>query len=313
MANLVVVAIPSEDDYVWKVSSEKVPHMTILFLGEMPVQNFVAIANFVSHASQRSLTRFGMEVDRRDSLGVDDADVLFFKKNGWSGKNVAEFRSFLLQDSNIRTAYESTEQFPEWIPHLTLGHPETPAKADTRDYPGFSYVGFDKIALWFNDYDGFEYPLDDNMDIAEVAMDNSSVERGRLATTSLLHFGVKGMKWGVRRDRSSRVTVSAKGKKLKTSGGVGRKPSADAKSAAVIGQISKSSGVAALSNAQLQRYNARLNLEINSKNLRSQNRSAPRRFITGLLRKNGEQTISKASQDASAKAIKMMLAAASTA
>lgn len=310
MANLVVVAIPSEDDYVWKVSSEKVPHMTILFLGEMPVQNFVDIANFVSHASQRSLTRFGMEVDRRDSLGVDDADVLFFKKNGWSGKDISAYRSFLLQDSNIRTAYESAEQFPEWIPHLTLGHPETPAKADTRDYPGFSYVSFNKIALWFNDYDGFEYPLDDNVDM-EVAMGNSSIDRGREVTElALAHVGVKGMKWGIRRDRSSRVTISAKGKRLKTSGGVGRKPSEDAKNAAVIGQISKKSGVAALSNAQLQRYNARLSLEVNSKNLRSQNRSASRKFVTGLLRKNGEQTVSKASQDASAKAIKMMLAAA---
>ena len=34
MSNLVIVAIPDENDRVWKVSSEKIPHMTLLFLGD---------------------------------------------------------------------------------------------------------------------------------------------------------------------------------------------------------------------------------------------------------------------------------------
>lgn len=36
MANWAIVAIPEERDPVWKYSSEKVPHMTLLFLGEAP-------------------------------------------------------------------------------------------------------------------------------------------------------------------------------------------------------------------------------------------------------------------------------------
>ena len=33
-SNLVIVAIPADGDDVWQVSSEKKPHLTILFLGE---------------------------------------------------------------------------------------------------------------------------------------------------------------------------------------------------------------------------------------------------------------------------------------
>jgi 2'-5' RNA ligase len=268
MANLVVVAIPSEDDYVWKISSEKVPHMTLLFLGEMPVENFAQIAGFVQHAASTSLTRFGMEVDRRGELGPNLADVLFFDKSKWSGyPEVAAFRSYLLQDANVKAAYEANEQFPEWLPHLTLGFPETPAKKDTRDYPGFSYVSFDRIALWFEDYSGAEFQLARHDILAEVAMAGTTEERtdlGRKNIASLMHYGVKGMKWGVRRKQSnsSRVTVST-GKLggIKTRGGKGRAPSADAKKAAVSGQIAKKSGYQALSNKQLQQYTQRKDLE----------------------------------------------------
>ena len=115
MANLAIVAIPSEDDYVHKISSEKIAHMTLLFLGETDkVQNLSNILGFVQHAASQSLKRFGMDVDRRGTLGELEADVLFFKKSKWSGfEDVNNFRSYLLKNPNIRTAYDSTEQFPE--------------------------------------------------------------------------------------------------------------------------------------------------------------------------------------------------------
>jgi preprotein translocase subunit SecF len=75
----------------------------------------------------------------------------------------------------------------------------------------------------------------------------------------LTHFGVKGMKWGVRKSRT--VTVSQKGKKLKTSGGAGRPAHEDAIRARTIGQIGKASGLQALSNKELNDYANRLNLE----------------------------------------------------
>ena len=264
MANLVIVAIPSENDRVWDISSEKVPHMTLLFLGEMPVQNFANIANFVGHAARQMSYKFGLEVDRRGKLGEDDADVLFFSKAKWGGyEDIATFRASLLQNDSISSAYHSVEQFPEWIPHLTLGHPETPARPEEDGRSSFYYVNFDRIALWFNDYDGFEFPLKDRY-LEEVMMSDDRVSLGEEATSRLLHYGVKGMKWGVRRKRSasSRVTVTnRKNLGLKAVGGAGRGPSADAKRAKVSGQIAKKSGYQALSNKELKAYIARMDLE----------------------------------------------------
>lgn len=317
MANLVIVAIPREDDYVWKISSEKVPHMTILHLGEMPVPNFAQIAGFVQHAATRTLGRFGMEVDRRGDLGPEPADVLFFEKNKWSGyEDVAAFRSHLLHDANIKAAYDSSLQFPEWLPHLTLGYPETPAREDTRDYPGITYVGFDKIALWFSEYSGVEFTLERNDALAEVAMGGSTADRvklGRRNVGELLHYGVKGMKWGVRRDRSSRVSIAAKGKKLKTSGGAGRKPSEDAKRAAVIGRVGKKSGLQALTNKQLQDYQARLNLEASVRRLEYQKKNRGQKFVDDLINKSGNTATDTVAQEVVAKRVKKALTAAALA
>src|SRR5262245_40006802 len=129
MPNLVIVALPTEDDYVNKISSEKVAHMTLLFLGDASqVPNLAPILDFVGHAANISLSRFGMEVDHRGVLGIDQADTLFFSKWKWSGfETINAFRSNLLKNTDIRKAYDSTPQFPEWVPHLTLGYPEAPA------------------------------------------------------------------------------------------------------------------------------------------------------------------------------------------
>jgi 2'-5' RNA ligase len=194
MANLVIAAIPAEDDYIHKISSDKIPHLTLLFLGETTkVKNFSSIVGFVEHAASQSLTRFGLEVERRGELGVDQADVLFFSKTKWSGyEDVKNFRSYLLKDDNIRTAYDSTEQFPEWVPHITLGYPESPAKPDNRDYPGITYVQFDRIAVWFAEFEGIEIPL-------KAYEWDMAVSMSEAAKAILAHHGTKGMKWGVRR------------------------------------------------------------------------------------------------------------------
>jgi 2'-5' RNA ligase len=175
MANVVIVALPSEDDYVNKISSEKVAHMTILFLGDLSnVKNLGKIIDFVKHASDLMLTRFGLDVDRRGVLGPDLADVLFFSTAKWSGfDNINSFRAALLQESNIRTAYDSvSDQFTEWIPHLTLGYPTTPAKVDNRDYPGIYYVSFDRISVWVKDFEGIDFPLKSYNDIMAQSVIN---------------------------------------------------------------------------------------------------------------------------------------------
>src|SRR3954452_3776160 len=206
-SNLVIVAIPDQDDRVWKISSEKVPHLTLLFLGDADqVSNLDQIMLFVEHAASTSLKRFYLPVDHRGELGADKADVLFFKKGRYDFAAVRDFRSLLLKDTNIKTAYDSAQQFEApktagqsgqpWIPHLTLGYPTSPAKPfPDGDWPNFYDVNFNRIAVWTGDFEGPEFLLKDYWDdfdeMAAIPMD--------VAMSDLQHFGVKGQKWGVRK------------------------------------------------------------------------------------------------------------------
>lgn len=94
---------------------------------------------------------------------------------------------------------------------------------------------------------------------ADQASDISEVDSNAIA-----HFGVKGMKWGVRKQRkSSRDAESDFVRSVK------RKP------------ISK------MSNAELRRASSRLQLEVNYSSLKKQR--ASQRFGHKLIRKIGKQ------------------------
>lgn len=194
-SNVVIVAIPDENDSVWKVSSEKIPHLTLLFLGDK-VANFETVVQFVEHAATTTLNRFHLPIDRRGELGADQADVLFFKRGWYDYKAVRDFRSALLQDTNIRTAYNSATQFEgSWVPHLTLGYPADPAKPDPEF--GFYDVSFNKIAVWSGNFDGPEFLLKDYWDECdERSLENNAMD---MSKAEVSHQGVKGMKWGVRK------------------------------------------------------------------------------------------------------------------
>jgi hypothetical protein len=80
----------------------------------------------------------------------------------------------------------------------------------------------------------------------------------------IAHYGVQGMRWGVRRGSKGpqSVTLTAKpGKKIRTAGGKGFEASPEAKSAAAFKQIAKKSGPQALSNDQMKQLVTRMNLE----------------------------------------------------
>lgn len=201
-----IVAIPSEFDYVWNVSSEKVPHMTLLaFPDQSSNPNLPQMIGFLEHAASTSLKRFSLSVDHRGLLGPDEADVVYF--GGYGIKEIADFRSMLLQNGAIKTAFNSMAQFPEWVPHLTLGFPATPAKKDTREFPGVRWVDFDKIAFWTGDFEGTEFMLKDQW------ADQQEMEEmmaGEEMAAILEHHGVKGQKWGVRRAAKKTARADSK-------------------------------------------------------------------------------------------------------
>jgi 2'-5' RNA ligase len=196
MPGIAIVAIPRQEDITWKVSSEKVPHLTLCFLGDQPNFPIGRVAQYVEHVASTSMHRFGLSVDRRGPLGPDNADVLFFNEDGTT-RWLENIQSYLLQDEDIRKAYDSVAQFPKWTPHLTLGWPTAPAKPVPNDW-GISWVSFDRIAIWTGDFTGPEFLLADRQ--WGVAQMSDNVLAGQ---AFIKHFGVKGMQWGVRKSSSS--------------------------------------------------------------------------------------------------------------
>lgn len=225
MESTVIVALPAMNDATRKVSSETEPHITLLYLGADADNEAILgeITSFLEHASITSMKRFMLDVDRRDTLGDKDADVLFFKDSDEHDMGrLKEFRNFLLGNETIRTAYDSVEQFPQWIPHLTLGYPDAPA--DDEDNHISPFVYFDRIAFWSGNYDGPSYQLRDYEDnvpavqhtsesflstigVVEPVSSDSFLEQlgldSRTQTERVLEqSGIKGMRWGFRRTQA---------------------------------------------------------------------------------------------------------------
>lgn len=210
MVDTVIVALPREDDRVNKISSEKKPHMTLLYLGEnLDMDSLPQVVQYLQHVAKTSLHRFGLSVDRRGTLGDRDADVLFFE-DGWQTKNIQEVQHYLRADENIAAAYAQSKQYAKWTPHLTLGYPDTPAnKLKDEEESRIYYVEFDRIAIWTGESEGPEFRLEaerydypDEVGWSELkvaqAMGASFLEYFMTPET-LAHYGVPGMQWGKRK------------------------------------------------------------------------------------------------------------------
>lgn len=243
---LVIVALPDEDDPVRKYSSEKEPHLTLLYLGapDYDDDQIAHIEGYVQHAASL-IHNFVLEVESRGELGDKSADVLFLRKR-WS-REIVTFREQLLQDPLISAAYHSADQFPEWVPHLTMGYPDSPAKKDESETPRFYSVNFNRIALWTGDSKGptvFLKPYDYDPEVAmsQITQGRSFVKNNlshsgfnledeyggfldlieksfaEIDDEQIEHFGIKGMKWGVRKEESSSGRESSSQEPLKSLG-----------------------------------------------------------------------------------------------
>lgn len=254
-SQLVIVALPTEYDAIRTVSSQKEPHLTLLYLGRpgYSPDQIEHIRSYVDHASSL-LTEFGLEGVERGELGPKRADVLFFNKS-WV-QWLEEFRSTLLQDPLISAAYNAIEQYPNWTPHLTLGFPDDPAK-ESKTNPN-AYVRFDRISLWTGDYTGPTFKLR-NYDM-EVAM-SQLAPSGPVVDDGLMHYGVKGMKWGVHRSDAELARASTRTPRA----------SADAKAADSAQTKIHAGGTRTLSNQELQGLITRMNLERQYQSMTAQN------------------------------------------
>lgn len=256
MTKITIVAIPESQDNVWRFSSEKVPHLTMLYLGEVSDYDVEKVVGFVEHVAKTTMTPFDLRVEERGTLGEDNADVLFFEKDNYTFPKIIQSRLFMLSDNTIRSYFDNIFQYPEWTPHLTMGYPSSPARDKSTD-PKIGWVYFDRVSVWVDDYEGPTFKLKSSDNVGEVVM--SEVE------TMLSHYGIKGMRWGViRKNPSGAVEVSTNttpGKKVTATGGQNQPAHPDAIRVATSKQKAKVSTTDSLSTKELQELVNRMNLE----------------------------------------------------
>lgn len=113
---------------------------------------------------------------------------------------------------------------------------------------------------------------------------------------TLMHFGVKGMKWGQRKERSSSVTVTDRvgsKKRVKTQGGYDRRATVDAKKTATHKQVAKKNSTDALTNKQLQEAVKRMQLEKQFNELANpgKKKGVGAQYIEGKLKQEGDRQV----------------------
>ena len=163
----VIVALPAEDDPVTGVSSEESgAHCTLLFLGDSSAFDVAPIlAEVKAYTENFTGGPVTDKVGGRGTLGQDEADVVLL-----DAENLAELRGAILASEAVRAVHDGVEQFPTWIPHVTLGYPDAPA---TGDFAGES-IRFDRIAVWHGE-ERTEFPLGGNGEGVKVT-DSSEAE-----------------------------------------------------------------------------------------------------------------------------------------
>lgn len=157
----VIVALPAADDPISAASSEASgAHATLLFLGDSAALDEealkAAVQDFVTMGEVGIITE---QVNGSATLGKDAADVVLF-----DAANLVFIRNGLRHQDYISNAYEQVEQFPTWLPHVTLGYPATPKLAE---YTGEA-ITFDRLAVWHGE-SRTEYPLGGKMSDAAPA------------------------------------------------------------------------------------------------------------------------------------------------
>lgn len=193
MDKSVIIALTFDQrDEIHLASSEKIPHCTMIYMtSPSSPEEAQAVSEHVAEVARINQPLY-INVTGRGTLGPDEADVLFLDRKN---ESLQELRYHLLSDPTIRRLRDGVAQYDEWTPHVTLGYPTSPSKVKT--FKSYSLMGV-ALEVWFGEFEGPKYVLNnDLMESLEVQMSGTD----RLGAL-LEHHGVKGMKWGIRKDQS---------------------------------------------------------------------------------------------------------------
>jgi 2'-5' RNA ligase len=145
----VIVALPADDEPIHAFGEED-KHLTLLWLGtpeENPDLDMEAVKEAVA-AYAAETPPFIALIDKTGELGDEGARVSFLAPD-----DVPHYEQ-LLQNPVLAEAVGKVEQFPEFLPHVTLGYDM--AEEDAPNPTGT--ILFDRIAVWNGD-DRSEYPF----------------------------------------------------------------------------------------------------------------------------------------------------------
>jgi hypothetical protein len=148
-----IMALPALDDPINGVSSEDIPHVTLIFLGEASAFDPEPIKAVLAAVADGVGSPVTEPINGAATLGQGQADVVLL-----DAQNLVNVRGAILAAPDVKAVYDSVEQFPTWIPHLTIGWPENPRKDDTSQ----TEIRFDRIALWYGDDKSAIYHLGGN-------------------------------------------------------------------------------------------------------------------------------------------------------
>lgn len=129
-----------------------------------------------------------------------------------------------------------------------------------------------------------------------------------MSPDELVHFGIPGMKWGVRKASSSSsapsgstevVVTSKRGKKttLQAKGGARHGPAQEAIDTIAAIQKSKASGLVTLSNKEIKDAVTRMNLEQQYIKLTGIDKTRGQQFIAKFLKIAGNKQVQKIAKD----------------
>lgn len=243
-----IVAVPRPLDPIRLIGSEE-KHATLLYFGDT--------TTLPSEAKQTLLDSVEMvcgfvfqvreEILNISRLGPEVPPALVAMT---SRQSFAQIRSLLKMNPAIVEYLKNAEQFPSFTPHVTLGYPDYAEEVILRSLAQTLYmIEFDRLSVWWGD-ERFDFKLngdkmwDADTDVAKVAH-----AFDKYLEEHLEHSGTKGMKWGVRRA-------------VDPSTGLVKRTSSEDQIATdrVIKKIA-SGGSKSLSNAEIQAFTRRLQLQ----------------------------------------------------